>query len=1138
MSVHVLLIESDVERAGAVCQALAQTRVAWQVEVATSLAQAREGLAGAVFDAALVSYRLADGLALDMADLARLLPTVLCVNPDEEWAAARALRQGFSDYLVTDGSGGELATLADLMEDALTRWQTQHQLLETAERYELVLGGSGLASWDRHLPSGSVFLSRQNYEMLGYSDGELGPDTSFWQRLVHPDDWAATQQASEAHLRGETPSYRSEYRMRHKDGHWVWLLSRGRVMERDAHGAPVWMLGTFADITERRREQEAVARQNRLLQAVSRAQALVIASSDTGTIFGGLLDELLALTQSEYGFVGEVFFTPERHPYLRTFVDSDSSRNDVSKRGEEDRLPRGMMFSNPDTLVGAALATGKPVIANEPATDPWRGDVPRGQPALDAFLGIPIYHGNELVAMVVLAGKPVGYSQADVDFLAPLCKTISQLVQAGRIDAQRQRTQNELEATAALLAEKTQALETTLDSMSQGIVMMDRLGRITAYNQCALELLDLPGSLLAARPHYQEVLQFQADRGDFGDNYAAVEKVGRAYVARGELSDAPVKFLRKTRSGRVLEVASRTLPSGDLVRTYSDITEQQVADDRLRDSEARFRGLTALSSDWYWQQDENYRFVSFEGNLEHAGKPLESGAVGEVRWEIPTFNMSEQQWQAHRALLDARQVFRDLELERRSANGDVFWLCVSGEPIFDASGAFRGYRGIGRDITARKQAEAQIERLAFYDALTELPNRRMLLERLDHAVAASARHRSHGGLLFIDLDNFKTLNDTMGHDRGDQLLQQVAQRLNQCIREMDTVARLGGDEFVVMLEELSEDAVEAATQAEAVGRKILATLNQHFDLGGQQHHTSPSIGVTLFYDHRETVDELLKRADLAMYQAKAAGRNTMRFFDPDMQVVVNARAALEVDLRQGLTQGELHLHYQPVVNAAGLTTGVESLARWLHPRHGMVSPADFIPLAEQCGLILPLGRWVLETACSQLVAWSSCPTTQHLTVAVNVSARQFHHPDFASQVIVLLGKTGANPDRLRLELTESVLLNDVEDAIAKMSELRSIGVNFSLDDFGTGYSSLSYLKRLPLDQLKIDRSFICDVLTDANDAAIVRTILSLAQSLGLAVVAEGVETQGQRDFLERSGCEAFQGHLFGRPVPVDALRFT
>lgn len=1118
--------------------AIAAAPGTWVSEVAASLALARERLAASAFDVALVSHRLVDGPAVDRVDLTRVLPTLLCVKPDEEWDAARVLRRGFSDYIVWNGSERDPATLADRMSAALGHWQSQRQLRETAQRDELVLAGSDLAPWDRHLPSGQVYLSERFCELLGYGYGELGPDTGFWQRLMHPDDWTATHRASEAHLAGATPAYRSEYRMRHKDGHWVWVLSRGRVMERDAHGAPVRMLGTFADITERRRDQEAAARQNRMLQAVSRAQALVIASSDPGTIYEGLLAELLALTQSEHGFVGEVFFTPEHQPYLEVFAISDTARGDASGRFDVDGLPRAMTFSNPATLFGAALVTGKPVIANHPSTDPRRGGTPCGHLVLDAFLGIPIHHGDELLAMVGLANKPEGYSLADVDFLDPLCKTIAQLVQARRVDAARQRAQDELEVTACLLAEKTQSLKTTLDSMSQGIVMMDPAGLVTAYNRCVLQLLDLPDSLLAARPHYKEVLQYQRARGDFGDNYGAIEAAGRAYVARGELSDAPVKFLRKTRGGRMLEVASRLLSSGEMVRTYSDITEQHLADDKLRESEARFRGLTALSSDWYWQQDENYRFVSFEGNLEHAGKPLETGAVGQVRWKIPTFNMSELQWQAHRAVLDSRQVFRDLELERRTATGAVFWMSISGEPILDASGAFRGYRGIGRDITERKRAEAEIERLAYFDPLTDLPNRQMLMERLGAAVEASARHRSHGGLLFIDLDNFKTLNDTMGHDRGDQLLQRVALRLTQSVRAMDTVARLGGDEFVVMIEELSDQVGEAASQVRGVAEKILAAINLPFDLAGQQHHTSPSIGIALFYDHRETVDELLKRADLAMYQAKAAGRNTIRFYDPQMQAVVTARAALEVDLRQGLTQGELDLYYQPVVDAAGCATGVEALVRWRHPRRGMISPADFIPLAEQTGLILPLGRWVMETACAQLVAWSASPGTQHLTMAVNVSAREFHQPDFVALVRALLDKTGANPCRLKLELTESLLLSDVEDAIAKMSELRSVGVGFALDDFGTGYSSLSYLKRLPLDQLKIDQSFVRDVLTDTNDAAIVRTILSLAQSLDLSVVAEGVETQGQRDFLERSGCKAFQGYLFGRPVPVDDLRLN
>jgi diguanylate cyclase (GGDEF)-like protein len=464
------------------------------------------------------------------------------------------------------------------------------------------------------------------------------------------------------------------------------------------------------------------------------------------------------------------------------------------------------------------------------------------------------------------------------------------------------------------------------------------------------------------------------------------------------------------------------------------------------------------------------------------------------------------------------------------------WASISGSPIFDMEGRFTGYRGIGRDISARRQDEDKIERLAFYDALTGLPNRRLLIDRLQNALAFTEREGLTGALLFIDLDNFKDLNDTQGHDMGDQLLTQVAVRLGECVRDADTVARLGGDEFVVMLQKLSSDPNEAAAHAESVGKKILSTLNQSYRLGGNEHHSTPSIGIALFHDNLLTIDELLKRADLAMYQAKAAGRNTARFFDPVMQAAASARAAVEKDLRQALVRNEFVLYYQPVVNENNHTTGVEALVRWMHPERGLVFPGEFISVAEQTGLILPLGQWVLEAACAQLVAWSARAETRQLTLAVNVSARQFRHPEFSDQILTLLRISGANPYRLKLELTESLLLTDFDDVIVKMSELRSIGVCFSLDDFGTGYSSLSYLKRLPLDQLKIDQSFVRDVLTDSNDAAIARTILTLAHSLDLGVVAEGVETTGQRDFLLASGCKAFQGYLFGKPAPVELLQ--
>ena len=437
-----------------------------------------------------------------------------------------------------------------------------------------------------------------------------------------------------------------------------------------------------------------------------------------------------------------------------------------------------------------------------------------------------------------------------------------------------------------------------------------------------------------------------------------------------------------------------------------------------------------------------------------------------------------------------------------------------------------------REVAERKMADDEIRNLAYHDALTRLPNRRLLFDRLQHAIAASSRSGRYCALLFIDLDNFKTLNDTLGHDAGDLLLQEVSRRLATCLREGDTAARLGGDEFVVLLENLSENAQEAATQAETTGEKIHGALNQTYQLANHEYNGTPSIGVTLFTDHQDTVDELVKRADLAMYHAKSAGRNALRFFDPQMQAVITTRATLEAGLREALLKQQFLLYYQAQVDSQGRVTGAEALLRWQHPQGELVSPMEFIPLAEDTGLILLLGRWVLETACAQLALWAACPELAHLMVAVNVSPREFHHKDFVEQVKSVLVTSGARPQRLKLELTESLLLHDVEDTIVKMTALRAEGVSFSLDDFGTGYSSLSYLKRLPLDQVKIDRSFVRDVLTDAYDSAIARSVIDLGRNLGLGVIAEGVESGAQRDFLAANGCQNYQGYLFSRPLPL------
>ena len=476
------------------------------------------------------------------------------------------------------------------------------------------------------------------------------------------------------------------------------------------------------------------------------------------------------------------------------------------------------------------------------------------------------------------------------------------------------------------------------------------------------------------------------------------------------------------------------------------------------------------------------------------------------------------------------------EIWNRRKSGEIYPERLNIAAVVDRDGSVSHYVASLTDITVSKAASDEIKNLAFYDPLTRLPNRRLLLDRLRQVLAASAGSGRYGALMFIDLDNFKTLNDTLGHNMGDLLLMQVAQRLQGCLRQGDTVARLGGDEFVVLIESLSGHAVEAATQIETLAAKIVAALNQPYVLGPHHCHSTPSIGATLFHDGQPPhPDELLVQADIAMYQAKQAGRNRMRFFDQAMQDTISARARLEANLRRAIEQQEFELYYQVQVDQYGRPRGAEALLRWVQPDGSFVSPGDFVPLAEETGLILPLGHWVLEQACAQLQSWQQHEATRDLVLAINVSARQFHQPGFREQVRSAVRSHGVLPDRLKLELTEGMLLENIEDTVASMQALRQIGVRFSLDDFGTGYSSLQYLKRLPLDQLKIDQSFVRELASDESDQAIVLTIIAMARSLKLDVIAEGVETEAQRALLEQLGCVCYQGYLFSRPVRLAAF---
>ncbi len=539
-----------------------------------------------------------------------------------------------------------------------------------------------------------------------------------------------------------------------------------------------------------------------------------------------------------------------------------------------------------------------------------------------------------------------------------------------------------------------------------------------------------------------------------------------------------------------------------------------------------------------------FAFNDDQGNITYLNNAF-TQAIGYTRDDIPTLDdwwplaypdPQYRQWVAESWQKKMDEAIRNhtpfvpIEVNISCKCGSVRTFMVGASSI--GEGFSDTHLVVLYDFTERKEAEAKINDLAFYDSLTNLANRRLLMEQIQHALASSVRSGHSGAMLFLDLDNFKTINDTLGHDIGDILLQQVAQRLKASVRATDSVARLGGDEFVVMLEDLSGHRLEAATQAEHVGEKIVAALNQPYQLATHEYRSSASIGITLFNGDQQTAEELMRQADIAMYQGKKAGRNTLRFFDPQMQDSINVRVSLESDLHNAIEKQQFQLYYQIQVDSSRRPLGAEALIRWLHPERGLVPPLQFIPLAEETGMILPVGQWVLETACAQLKAWQQDELTRDLVLAVNVSAKQFHQDDFAAQVRASVQRHSINPMLLKVELTESMLLENIELTIEIMNSLNEIGIQLSLDDFGTGYSSLQYLKRLPLDQLKIDQSFMRDITTNSSDRTIVQTIIAMAHSLDLNVIAEGVETEEQQQLLLASGCMHYQGYLFSKPLPI------
>jgi diguanylate cyclase (GGDEF)-like protein/PAS domain S-box-containing protein len=686
--------------------------------------------------------------------------------------------------------------------------------------------------------------------------------------------------------------------------------------------------------------------------------------------------------------------------------------------------------------------------------------------------------------------------------------------------------QVEYHSAEKALQESEIRVRAIVDASLDAIVTMDRHGRITEFNPAAERIFghdkaDVMGRELAEiiiPPAYR-----QRHRQGLQRFFATGEQriFGRRLELEGLRADGSIFPIELTITS--IKLQGQLLVTG-FVR---DISRRKLAEQELKIAANAFevdQGIMVMDADrTILRVNQAYTRLTGYGAEEVIGKkPAEflygqqNEAFHEAMWEEL---QRDHRWQGQR-------------WDRRK-NGDTYMQSLMVSAVTNDRDEVINYVASFADITLHMQAEQQIRELAYYDPLTHLPNRLLLIDRLSHAIISAHRNGCRGALLFIDLDNFKTLNDTRGHDIGDLLLIEVGQRLLNCVRSEDTVARLGGDEFVVVLEKLNNSESIASSIAEQIGEKILVALGKPYDLQEQAYHTTPSIGVSLFGARLEKVEELLKRADTAMYQAKNAGRNTLCFYDPLIQAALEARSAMEAELRVALEHHDFQLDYQMQVDYRRRIIGAEVLLRWHHSQRGIIHPAQFIAMAEDTGLIVPVGLWVLESACAQLKKWESQASMRELQLAVNVSARQFRQADFAEQVQAIVARTGIVPGRLKLELTESLVLDNVSDAIAKMAALKPLGIGFSIDDFGTGHSSLAYLKKLPLSQLKIDQSFVRDIATDPSDAVIVQTIIGMSKNLGLEVIAEGVETEQQLAFLHANGCLAYQGYLFGKPMAIE-----
>jgi diguanylate cyclase (GGDEF)-like protein/PAS domain S-box-containing protein len=1092
---------------------------------------------------------------------------------------------------IKNSAGGVVGASA-IARDITRRKRAEDELRESRDslRDAQIIGGLG--SYVLDVGTGIWTSSNVMDEIFGIDAGYIR-DVEGWAALIHPDDRGMMTAYFEKEVVGQNNPFDKEYRViRQTDGAERWVHGKGRL-EFDAQGRPVKMRGVIRDITERKRgmrELEASeARFRRFFEENGSVMLLIDplsgwicdANEAAAEYYGFTRQQLTAMSVDKINTAPSQVVAYERQRALREERRRFNFRHRLASGEERDvEIYASPMEADDKQLLFAIVhdvseRTRVEVQLRE-SEERYRATF---QMSLDAINVNRLSDGvfidvNEAFLRFTGCEREdvIGHTSQELNFWVDpadrqrMVETLLRTSSCRDLEARFRKKSGEI-----VWGQVSESLIHTADGPCILSVTRD-ISAAKAADELLAAAMD---ALRASEAHYRTVFQTSLDgicisqlkNGAYIDandaflellGYEREEVIGHSSLelslwadpdVRREMAktlgqklslrDARTQFIRKNGDRLWIQVSASPIEIEGLPCVLSvvrDITATKAAEERLAEaqqallsSETRYRtafqtsldaiNINRLSDGSY--VDCNRAFLDIVGYERH--EVIGRTSVELEIWANPRDrrNMVE--------MLQLNASCRNLEAQFKKKNGEIFWGQMSAS-VIEVDGA-PCILSITRDISTAKMAEEEIRNLAFYDTLTGLPNRRLVSERLRQSLAASSRSQRRGALLFIDLDDFKTLNDTLGHRIGDLLLQEVARRLTGCTRDSDTVARLGGDEFVVILEDLSENQEQAASHAKLVAEKILAAVRQTYLLEGHECLSSSSIGITVFGERTDNIDDVLQQADIAMYQAKAAGRNTLHFFAPALQTAISARASLEEDLRQAIGNGQFQLYYQPQVESGALV-GAEALVRWHHPLRGLLAPGEFIRLAEETGLIQPLGDWVLETACRQMAEWSKWKETAHITIAVNISARQLRQPDFVDQVLRVLDRTGANPKNLDLELTESMLVENIEEVIAKMTRLKAQGLRFSLDDFGTGYSSLSYLKRLPLNQLKIDRSFVHDMLVDFTSGAIARTIISLGNAMRLSVIAEGVETEQQRDFLASLGCHAFQGYLFSPPLPL------